>query len=111
MMHTVTVVQGDQRHTLTLPTGSNLRQALLAADLSPYTSLTRRLNCGGRGLCATCGVWIGERPQPTHWHDRLAQQYGYPRLSCQVTVDRDLTVYLLTEKLIWGSRQRGQGPG
>ena len=36
--------------------GSNLRQVLLDQDFSPYTRYTARLNCGGRGLCATCGT-------------------------------------------------------
>ena len=102
---TLTVWQDDQKQTLPVPLGANLRQTLLDAGISPYTRLTRRANCGGRGLCATCGVWIKEVPAPQHWHDKLAHQFGYPRLSCQVTIDRDLTVYLVTDKWIWGSRR------
>lgn len=86
--------------------GDNLRQALLSAGISPYTRLTRRANCGGRGLCATCGVWLknDEAPTPTHWHDKAADAFGYPRLSCQIRVTRDLTVCRV-EKWIWGSRR------
>jgi Na+-transporting NADH:ubiquinone oxidoreductase subunit NqrF len=40
---------------------------------------------------------------PRHWHDRLAARFGYPRLSCQVTVEDDLLVEL-PDKLVWGSR-------
>jgi hypothetical protein len=43
-------------------------------------------------------------PPPTHWHDRLAARFGYPRLSCQIRVTRPLTVRLLPEKIIWGQR-------
>ncbi|MDX1616195.1 MAG: 2Fe-2S iron-sulfur cluster binding domain-containing protein [Candidatus Promineifilaceae bacterium] len=92
--------------TLAVPRGSNLRRALLEAGVSPYTALTRRANCGGRGLCATCGVHIDSAPSAEHWHDKLAQRFGYPRLSCQITVENDLTVRLLPEKWIWGQRRR-----
>lgn len=86
--------------------GDNLRQVLLSAGISPYTRLTRRANCGGRGLCATCGVWLdsAEAPKPDHWHDKAAAAFGYPRLSCQIRVTRDLTVRRV-DKWIWGSRR------
>lgn len=102
---TVVVIDRDEvRHELRVEPGTRLRDALVDADCSPYTRATRRLNCGGRGLCATCGVRIREGPPPTHWHDRLAARFGYPRLSCQVVVDRPMTVELV-DKLVWGSRQ------
>jgi ferredoxin len=101
---TVTVVDGDERTELTVERGRNLRRALLDAGLSPYARATRRLNCGGRGICATCGVRIREGPPPDHWHDRLAARFGYPRLSCQVTVDRPMTVEFV-DKRVWGSRE------
>jgi ferredoxin len=103
---TLTVFNGAERHELTVPTGSNLRQVLLAHDLSPYARLTQRANCGGRGLCATCGVWLDDAPALNQWHDKLASQFGYPRLSCQITVERDLTIHLIPEKWIWGGRKR-----
>jgi ferredoxin len=105
LTHTVTVLIDDDTRTLTVAHGSNLRRALLEAKISPYAALTRTLNCGGRGICATCGVWIesGE-PAPIHWHDKLAAQFAYPRLSCQITVNADMTVRMLTEKVIWGMR-------
>lgn len=101
----VTVRHDGEETVLTTTRGRNLRDLLLAAGLSPYTRLTGRANCGGRGICATCGVRIraGETP-PAHWHDRLADRFGYPRLSCQVTVEGDLTVEL-PEKLVWGGRE------
>jgi ferredoxin len=102
----LTVWDLEKRPThLEVPKGSNLRQVLLQNGISPYTTVTRRLNCGGNGICATCGVWIRtEGVPPTHWHDKLAKQFGYPRLSCQVTVDQDMEVELV-EKWIWGGRK------
>ncbi|MFC6752845.1 2Fe-2S iron-sulfur cluster-binding protein [Halorubrum tibetense] len=105
----VVVLDGDDRHVLAVERGRTLRDALLDADHSPYTSLTSRLNCGGRGACATCGVRVRDGPGPDHWHDRLAARFGYPRLSCQVTVDRPMTVELV-DKRVWGGREPNADP-
>ncbi len=101
----VVVVDGDDRHVLAVEPGRTLRNALLDADHSPYASLTSRFNCGGRGVCATCGVRVRTGPEPDHWHDQLAARFGYPRLSCQVTVDRPMTVELV-DKHVWGGREQ-----
>ncbi|EMA01137.1 2Fe-2S iron-sulfur cluster-binding protein [Haloferax denitrificans] len=95
----------DRVTDLDVERGTVLRDALLDAGLSPYARLTKRVNCGGRGLCATCGVRVrsGE-PTPDHWHDGLAARFGYPRLSCQVRVDEPMTVELV-EKVVWGGRE------
>jgi ferredoxin len=96
----------DCMHVLSVPKGANLRQVLLEACLSPYAPITQKLNCGGRGLCATCGVWLeDDKPAPAHWHDHLAQRFGYPRLSCQISVEEEMTVRLVTDKVIWGARR------
>jgi len=109
----VRVRHGDGEVTLHVERGARLRDALLAADrdagadldLSPYATATQRINCGGRGLCATCGVRVLSGPSPSHWHDSLAERFGYPRLSCQVVVSEPMTVELLTEKRVWGGRE------
>lgn len=105
MTHTLTIINGAVTMTRHVEDGANLRRALLDAGQSPYVTLTQRLNCGGRGLCATCGVWIeaGE-PAPTQWHDRAAAAWGYPRLSCQISIHHDMTVRILPDKVIWGGR-------
>jgi ferredoxin len=102
---TVTVRTDDGERRLTAPVGARLRDVLLDADLSPYTRYTDRLNCGGRGLCATCGVRIREgETDPEHWHDRLAARFGYPRLSCQYRLTRDVAVEI-PDKRVWGGRE------
>ncbi|TKX68934.1 (2Fe-2S)-binding protein [Halorubrum sp. GN11GM_10-3_MGM] len=98
------VIDGDERVELDVERGRNLRRVLLDAGLSPYAPATRRLNCGGRGICATCGVRVREGPPAEHWHDRLADRFGYPRLSCQIPVDRPMTVGLV-DKRVWGGRR------
>ena len=93
----VGVRRDGEVRTLAVPAGTNLRRALLDADCSPYSPPATRLNCGGRGLCATCGVRVSDAPKPRHWHDRLAARFGSPRLPCQMTV-------ALVDGL-WGSRE------
>ncbi len=105
----LTVQIDDEFRRITVNKGENLRQILLENDISPYGTIPDKINCGGRGLCATCGVHIriGE-PSPKHWHDRIGAKFGYPRLSCQVTIDHDMTVRILTEKWIWGRRDHNR---
>jgi len=93
--------------TLYARRGRVLRDVLREHDRSPYTRLTERANCGGRGLCATCGVRLRVGPEPSHWHDRLAERFGYPRLSCQVRVEEGMVVELDEEKVVWGKRESG----
>ena len=97
--------------TLKAKDGENLRRFLLdnlSAEGAPYTKYTKNLNCGGRGICATCGVWLAENDAipPDHWHDKAAKAFGYPRLSCQVTINQDLTVFQV-DKWLWGNRRSG----
>ena len=109
----VRVRHDDGEVTLLVEHGTTLRDALVSADggagadldLSPYATATERLNCGGRGLCATCGVRIVDGPEASHWHDRLAERFGYPRLSCQIVVREPMTVSLVTDKRVWGGRE------
>ena len=98
----VTVVDGDEETTLSVVEGRVLRDALLEAGFDVYGTVSRRANCGGRGLCGTCGVRIREgTPEPEQWHDAAAERWGYPRLSCQIRVTGPMTVELV-EKVVWG---------
>ncbi len=105
--HDVKVLIDEQTQVLTVQHGANLRQSLLVARISPYSAMTQSLNCGGRGICATCGIrFEAGEPAPTHWHDKLAAAGGYPRLSCQITVEQDMTIRIVTDKVVWGRRLR-----
>jgi ferredoxin len=98
--------QNGQRLTVDVEKGVNLREALLYSGASPYVVITKKLNCRGNGICATCGVFIEDKEiSPTHWHDKAAKAFGYPRLSCQITVQEDLQVTIPT-KQIWGKRRK-----
>jgi ferredoxin len=120
--------ESEDESLLVAPIGAPLRDVLLANGLSPYTAITEKLNCGGRGLCATCGVRFVSRraaesaiaeasederegsnaPRPEHWHDELAARFGFPRLSCQIEVEEDMDVRI-PEKIVWGSRRPDDG--
>lgn len=99
----LTVREGGTETTIEVPRGTNLRRALLDAGFDVYGSVSRVANCGGRGLCGTCGVRFDDDdgPEPDYWHDAAAARFGYPRLSCQHTVDEGRTVEL-PEKVVWG---------
>jgi ferredoxin len=94
-----------ETHQLEAARGSILRDVLFEHDISPHGRYARRLNCSGRGLCATCGVRFGTGdPDAEHWHDRLADRFGYPRLSCQLDLTEDCAV-VIPEKRVWGDRE------
>jgi ferredoxin len=103
--HTVTVHHDGETTTLTVEHETVLRDALRAADITPHSTAGQRLNCGGRGLCATCGVRVlSDDPTPEHWHDSVADRFGYPRLSCQLRVTGPMEIRI-PAKLVWGGRE------
>lgn len=99
---TLTIHTKGKESKITTQKGKNLKQVLIENGFSPHVLLTQKLNCGGNGLCATCGVWLEASIPATHWHDKLAKRFNYPRLSCQVTIQRDMLIALVDDKQIWG---------
>lgn len=97
----VRVVVGDKETSIEVEPGANLREALLERDFPVYGTVSQYANCGGRGLCSTCTVEVDPAPKPVHWHDAAAVRFGYPRLSCCITVEEPMTVRLL-DKHVWG---------
>jgi ferredoxin len=109
----LTVRTEEYETTLSAPRGANLRRTLLENGFDVYGTVSRLANCGGRGLCGTCGVRAevaAGSPDPDHWHDRAAESWGYPRLSCQLTLDDPLTVSLVP-KVVWGQLRPRRGGG
>jgi ferredoxin len=79
-------------------TGDVLRDVLREAGLSPHNGSAGALNCRGHGTCGTCAVAVeGAVGEPTA---RERQRLSLPphdadgglRLSCQTTVEGDVTV-------------------
>ena len=97
----VTVVDGREETTIEVTPGTVLRDALLEHGFEVYGSISRVANCGGRGLCGTCGVRVEESVSAAGFHDAAAKRWGYPRLSCRVQITEPLTITLV-DKLVWG---------
>jgi len=97
----VTVRDGDTETTIDVSPGAVLRDVLSEHGFEVYGSVSRVANCGGRGLCGTCGVRIEEAIEPVGLHDAAAERWGYPRLSCRIRVEEPVTVELV-EKRLWG---------
>ena len=91
----------DLGRTLMAPPGANLREALLASDVTvyPFLHAVFPLNCGGRGLCGTCRVKV------TAGEDNLSPRTGAEarklrkrpdlRLACQISVKGDVSLQTL----------------
>ncbi len=93
--HTVTVHTEGDRHKIEVEPGITLRQALRRHGLSPHNAVTDVANCGGRGHCGLCAVEVLEGvPPPTQTLDGTLHSMGIGRLSCLITVDRDMAVRL-----------------
>ena len=96
------LVNGDEK-ILKANKGDNLLQVLKSNQIDVYGSLSAKLNCGGNGLCATCGVYvISGNADISHWHDQLAEKFGYPRLTCQIVLEEDLIIKKPDSKVMWG---------
>lgn len=69
--------------------GKNLMDALIEAGLPVASS------CHGEGICSKCGVLMTPQGTRTELEIQTAQRNKLPeimRLSCQVFIDKDLTV-------------------
>ena len=101
-----TVIQVVEQHKTTSIecfVGDNLREVLLKHRIEMYGKISQYIHCGGRGLCATCGVYVlSKQIVPNHWHDKLASAFGYPRLSCQIVVEEGMIIKVPDNKIMWG---------
>ena len=102
---TLTVREDGVETTIETERGTVLREALRAHGFEVYGSISRVANCGGRGVCGTCGVRVtgadGESIPAAGRHDAAAKRWGYPRLSCQIRVREPMLVEVI-DKVVWG---------
>lgn len=102
-MITIKYIDGADEKILKANKGDNLLQVLKSNQIDVYGSASSKINCGGNGLCATCGVYvISGRANSNHWHDQLAEKFGYPRLTCQIVLEEDLIIKKPERKIMWG---------
>lgn len=102
---TLTVRKDGAETTIEASTGAVLRDVLRSHGFDVYGSVSRVANCGGRGLCGTCGVRVadadGGSVPAAGLHDAAAKRWGYPRLSCRIRITEPMTVEVI-EKVVWG---------
>jgi len=76
--------------------GRVLREIALESGVYPNREWFRGFNCGGRGLCGTCKVWVKEsKPGATSAvtiRERLHGLGDGRRLACQTRVKADIEV-------------------
>jgi ferredoxin len=95
----------NEKKTIEASAGANLREVMLAADISPYRGPARLLNCRGKGDCKTCHVRIApEKHVSPRTAAELPRSFGKImqmidhreliglRLACQVRLRDDITV-------------------
>lgn len=80
-------------------TGDVLRDVLREAGLSPHNGGASALNCRGHGTCGTCAVAVEGAVSESVPRERRRLSLpphdvdGGLRLSCQTTVEGDVTVH------------------
>jgi ferredoxin len=97
------VTIANEKKEIDVPAGANLREELRKAGVQVYRGLSRWLNCFGHGSCGTCRVLVkkgmenlspkGKLERFTLW--RMISAIGQEdemRLSCQATVNGDVTI-------------------
>ncbi|MBW3542400.1 MAG: (2Fe-2S)-binding protein [Planctomycetes bacterium] len=97
----------NEKTTVEVPAGSNLREAARQAGVEVYKGIFRTLHCPGLGMCTTCKVNIrkgAENVSPqSRWEklNLLKDPLGFfarigredtLRLSCQTRVNGDIEV-------------------
>ena len=82
--------------TLDVQAGRSVREIALEAGIYPNREYFRGFNCGGRGLCGTCKVWLRELTDhavsPPNMRERFHGMGDGRRLACQARVQGDIEV-------------------
>jgi ferredoxin len=110
MLLAMPIVHYDGRELFCAP-GSNLKEVLVRADLTPHNGPTKYVNCHGMGTCGTCAVEVeGEVSSPGLIERlRLAvpphRRGSGLRLACKVRVLGDIEV--TKHAGMWGQNTSG----
>lgn len=98
------ITLANEKRTVEVPVGANLRRVMLNNDVSPYKGLAKLINCRGFELCGTCRVEVvdGKGASARREDEERTLISSTPfyarkvekniRLSCQVSVTGDITV-------------------
>lgn len=97
----------NEKKTIEVPEGTNLRKAAFQAGVDVYSGVSRVLHCPGLGMCTTCkvritkgienvsrqGLWerTNMLKDPLTLFARIGHEQDL-RLSCQTTVHGDVEV-------------------
>lgn len=85
-----------EHHVVEALAGLPLREIALAGGVYPNRELLRGVNCGGRGICGTCRVWVAETSpgsvSPPTLREKIHGVHGSRRLACQTRVHGDIEV-------------------
>ncbi len=91
------VIHFETEHlSVEVPSGRPLREIALENGINPNREIFRGVNCGGRGLCGTCQVWIQELvPNAVSASNLRERMHGLRqgrRLACQAKILGDARV-------------------
>ncbi len=85
-----------EHHAVEVSSGRSLREIALEAGIHPNREWFRGVNCGGRGLCGTCKVWVKPKAAGAVSEPNLREKvHGMGdgrRLACQTRVLGDIEV-------------------
>ena len=77
--------------------GQTIREVALKHGVYLNREYIYHLNCGGRGLCGTCRVWVKDRNEPAltprTTMEKAYGMRGMQRLACQAKILADVAVY------------------
>ena len=111
--------QKNQKQTVDVPEGSNLRKEALKNGVELYPPSNKVLNCHGFGLCTLCKVHVkksGENlSQPGFWEKLVTrfhpvsffERIGHEeelRLACQASVSGDCEVEITPPMNLTGEK-------
>lgn len=104
-MPTVTIK--NEKKSIDVPEGANLRRAAMREGVELYSGPDRYLNCRGLGMCGSCRVhvtsgkenvsriglweWFMTRFHPLRWWVRIGEE-DKSRLACQTKVYGDVDI-------------------